>query len=163
MKDTNAIKIDKMFEYNLWANTTMINLCRQLDDEQLDFEIEGAYGGIRSFLIHIARAEGNYVKNLSGNRLWAIDMNWDNLSLDTIYERAQLSGQRLIDLASTCNPNTQHEGDRGGQPFTFYNWTVLAQAFSHGMEHRTHIKVLLTQLGIEHGDFSVWHYMDGLQ
>ena len=138
MTDFNSKKLDSMFEYNLWANTAIIDLCRTLTDEQLAFEIDGAYKGIRYFLAHIARAEGNYVKDLSGERLWAVDMNWENLSLDTIYERAQISGKRLIELASTCDPNTHHEGDRGGQPFTFYNWTVLAQAFSHGMEVAGH-------------------------
>lgn len=163
MSERHTKTIDKMFEFNLWANTTLIELCRGLDDEQLSFEVEGAYGGIRSFLTHIVRAEGNYTFQLSGTRLWDKDLNWDNSSLDTILERAQLSGQRLIDIASKSNPDVQHDIERDGEPYTFYNWTVLAQAFSHGMEHRVHIKVLLTQLGIEHPDLSLWNYMETLQ
>jgi hypothetical protein len=39
----------------------------------------------------------------------------------------------------------------------------LAQAFSHGMEHRTHIKVLLTHLGVEHPDLSLWNFVESLR
>lgn len=160
MTDLHTKTIDKMFEFNLWANIEVIEFCRGLDDEQLSFEVTGAYGGIRSFLGHIIRAENYYISRLTGSPLWDDDLNWDNLSLDTLLERAKLSGQKLIDVASKCDPNTQHEAQNQGNPFSYFNWTVLAQAFSHGVEHRTHIKVLLTHLGVEHHDLSLWDFVE---
>ena len=163
MTEFHGKTIDKMFEFNLWANTELIALCRGLDDEQLSFEVDGAYGGIRSFLAHIVRAEDYYIHLLTGSRLWDNDLNWDNLSLDTILERARLSGQRLIDIASKTDPDIRHEVERQGNRRIFFNWTVLAQAFSHGMEHRTHIKVLLTHLGVEHPDLSLWNFVESVR
>ena len=78
--------------------------------------------------------------------------------MSSYLERIRLSGQRLIDIASKTNPDVRHEVEVRGDPYTFFNWTVLAQAFGHGMEHRTHIKVLLTQLGVEHPDLSLWDF-----
>lgn len=163
MTDIHGKTLDKMFEYNLWANTTLIKICSNLDDEQLEFEIEGAYGGIRKFLIHIVQAEGGYIRRMTGSEFWDADLKWDNLPLDTIRERAFLSGQKLIDIASKTNPDTQHEREFDGKSYKFFNWTVLAQAITHAMEHRVHVKVLLTQLGIEHTDLSLWNYMQTLQ
>ena len=175
MTDFSAKSIDKMFEYNLWANTTIIKLCQQLDDEQLAFEIDGAHGGIRQFLAHMIFAESYYIWTLTGTSFWEDNFNlakvpreWVELPLETLLDRAQLTGNKLIEVASKTNPDVRHDAtpdDATPFPydFTFFNWSILAQAVSHGVEHRTHIKVLLSQLGIEHIDFSVWSYMHTLQ
>ena len=159
MTDNHSKTIDKMFEYNLWANTKLIELCMDLDDEQLSLEVDGAYGGIRAFLSHIVSAEGYYISLLSGTSFWDENLNWDNLPLETISERAKQSGQKLIEIASKSDPDTEHQNRTADKPFTFYNWTVLAQAMTHAIEHRAHVKVLLTHLGIDHPDLSLWYYM----
>lgn len=161
MPDFHDKTIDQMFKFNLWANVELIEICRNLDDEQLSFEVAGAYGGIRSFLTHIVKAEGFYIHRLTGKTLWNDDLNWEKLSLDTLLERARISGQRLIDIAINTNPDVRHE--RQGQALPYYNWTVLVQAVYHGIEHRIHIKVLLSHLGVEHPDLSVWEFTDSLQ
>lgn len=162
MPENPILTLDKMFEYNLWANLTVMEICRELSDEQLSFEVAGAYGGIRHFLRHIVTAETYYVFRMTGTALWDDDLNWDNLPVATILERAQVSGQSLIDIASKVDPTGSHQGiddDNDNTPFTYYNWTLLTQALMHGVEHRTHVKVLLTHLGIPHGDLSAWDYV----
>ena len=163
MTEFHGNTIDKMFEFNRWANIELIKICQSLNDEQLSFEVDGAYGGIRSFLAHIVGAEGFYIYRLTGSKFWDDDLNWDDLPLATLLERARLSGQQLIDIASNTNPDVRHESERQGQAYIFHNWTVLVQAILHGVEHRTPIKVLLTHLGIEHSDLAVWDYMASLQ
>ncbi len=163
MTEIHSKTIDKMFEFNLWTNLEVLNICQDLDDSQLSFEVDGAFGGIRSFLTHIIRSEDYYISLLTGSRLFEDDLNWENLSIDTIRERIQLSGQRLIDIASTTDPDIPHERVLHDQPLIFHNWMVLLQAYLHGIEHRTHIKVLLTHVGIEHHDLSLWDYMATLQ
>lgn len=163
MTEVDSKTIDQMFAFNLWANLEVLNMCQDLDDTQLSFEVDGAYGGIRSFLTHIVDAENYYITCLTGSPLFAEDVSWENLSIDTIRERAQLTGQRLIDIASKTDPDVDHERILFGKPLTFTNWMVLLQAYLHGVEHRTHVKVLLTHLGIEHHDISLWDYMATLQ
>ena len=67
--------LKKMFEYNLAANTRMIELCMGLTDEQLAVEAEGVYGRIQPLLVHTVRAEGGYLGRLTGKRpfRWCVE------------------------------------------------------------------------------------------
>jgi len=151
--------VDKMFEYNLWANSTLIKLCSTLSDEQLAADLEGIYGRIQPTLVHIIAAEGRYLQRLTGKQLWAADVDWQNLSLDELLEMAQQSGSGLIAAASAVDPAVRHDGELG----YFYNWTVVLQALYHGIEHRTQIKRILTHLGVEHPELAGWDFGESLQ
>ena len=162
---SNQIKlIDKMFEYNLWANTQLIELCSGLVDEQLEVEIEGGFGRIHPTLVHLIRAEGGYLNRLTGTRPWTDedDLEWDRLSMGDLLAKAQLSGEQLIAVAGKVNPETRHDIELQGKPYHFFDWTVVLQALYHGIEHRTQIKILLTQLGVEHPELAAWDYMSSL-
>ncbi len=163
MKSDQSMLIDKMFEYNLWANVQMIELCSGLGDEQLTVEAVGVFGRVQPILIHLIQAEGGYLNRLTGSRPWADDLNWDHMSFSDLLEKAQLSGRQLIEIATKVDPSIQHEVELQGNPFRFYNWTVLLQALYHGIEHRTQLKFLLTKLGVTHPDFSVWDYTESLK
>lgn len=161
--ENNQIKtLDKMFEYNLWANTSLIKICSTLIDEQLEAEVEGVFGRIHPTLVHLVQAEGGYAKRLSGSPLWADDLDWDNMSMSDLLAKVQLSGQRLIEIASQADPTRKHEAEHLGMPVYFFDWTVILQAMYHGIEHRTQIKILLTQLGVEHPDLAAWDYVESL-
>jgi uncharacterized damage-inducible protein DinB len=165
MQDNQINLIDKMFEYNLWANTQLIELCGALADEQLETEIEGVYGRIQPTLVHIVRAEGGYLRRVTGSRLWADDLDWDNMPMSELLAKAQLSGDRLAAIASKANLATRHEfeDEDEDEPYHFFNWTVLLQALYHGIEHRTQIKFVLTQIGVAHPELAAWDYMETLQ
>ena len=160
MQSEQIHPLDKMFEYNLWANTQLIELCGTLDTAQLEKEAEGVYGRIHPTLVHLVRAEGGYLNRLTGKRPWADDLDWDNLPMSDLLEKAMLSGKRLIEVASKAEPAKRHTVDYDGKPFHFFNWTVVLQALYHGIEHRTQIKILLTQLGVKHPDLAAWDYAE---
>jgi uncharacterized damage-inducible protein DinB len=163
MMQSNQINpIDKMFEYNLWANTQLIELCSGLANEQLEVEVEGVFGRIHPTLVHLIRAEGAYLNRLTGSRPWGDDLDWDIMQMSTLLKKAQLSGKQLITIASKANPGIRHNVEVQGKQYHFFNWTVLLQALYHGIEHRTQIKILLTQLGVEHPEFAAWDYMDSI-
>ena len=162
MQNDQINLIDKMFEYNLWAKTQLIELCSDLVDEQLETEVEGVFGQIHPTLVHIIRAEGGYLNRVTGSRPWEDDLEWDDMPMGDLLAKAQLSGKLLIDIAAKANPGTHHEIELRGEPYHFYNWTVLLQALYHGIEHRTQIKYLLTQLGVPHPELAAWDYMESL-
>jgi len=162
MQNDNNNLIDKMFEYNLWANTRLIELCEGLTDEQLEVESDGVYGRIHPTLVHILRAESNYLNRITGSRPWADDLDLSELSLGDLRQMARRSGSQLVEIASAADPAVQHEIESQGEWYTFCNWTVLLQALYHGIEHRTQIKFLLTKLGVEHPELAAWDYTDSL-
>lgn len=158
--ETNVI--DKMFEYNLWANMQLIELCGRLDGEQLEVEVTGVFGRIHPTLVHLVRAEGGYINRLTGTRPWAEDLDWDAMPMSELLEKAQVSGKQLIAISSKAQPETKHVIDFQGQQFSFFNWTVVLQALYHGIEHRTQTKVLLTKLGVEHPELAAWDYTEAI-
>ena len=99
MQNNQINLINKMFEYNLWANTQLIEICSDLIDEQLETVIEGVYGRIHPTLVHLIRAEGGYLNRVTGSRPWEEDLDWDNMPMSDLRAMAQLSGNRLIEIA----------------------------------------------------------------
>jgi uncharacterized damage-inducible protein DinB len=162
MRNDRIELIAKMFEYNRWANTRLIEICSELTDEQLAIERKGVMGSIHPTLVHIIRAEGNYLNRLAGSRPWADEPDWDKMPMGGLLEMAHLSGKRLIAVAGEADPAIRHDVEFQGKPFHFFNWTVLLQALYHGIEHRTQIKFLLTQLSVPHPDLAAWDYLDSL-
>ena len=162
MQNNQINTIKKMFEYNLWANTQLIEVCSDLSDEQLEVEIEGVFGRIHPTLVHLIRAEGGYLSRIAGLRPWADDLEWDNMPMSDLLAKAQLSGYQLIAFADDANPAAPHVIDRQGKPYHFFNWTVLLQVLYHGIEHRTQIKILLTQIAVPHPELAAWDYMESL-
>ena len=160
MENNNINLIDKLFEYNLWANTQLIELCSELDKKQLEASAEGVFGELELTLQHIVRAEGGYLNRMTGSRPWADDLDWSQVSMDELLEKARISGEKLVEIAGQVDPATPHSVEWQGQQFHFFNWTVLTQVLYHGIEHRTQAKVILTQLGIEHPELDAWHYTE---
>lgn len=160
--------ITKMFEFNLYANATLIRLCAGLTTEQLAYETNGGFGATLPTLAHLVAAEGGYIKRLTGSRFLSEDFDEETVSIRSLLTYAEQTGQKLIDIAADTDINVSHTisfpdpGPNKGKPFTYYNWTVLIQALHHSGEHRTHVKVLLTHLGIQHPDLSAWTYMEML-
>ena len=144
MQNNQTDLVKKMFEYNLWANTQLIELCINLVDDQLQEDVEGVYGRIQTTLVHLIRAEGGYLNRVAGFYPWAGDIEWDNMPMRDLLVMAKLSGEQLIAVAGKADPATPHELELRGEPYHFFNWTVLLQALYHGIEHRTQIKFVLT-------------------
>lgn len=161
--DAKGIKtLDKLFEYNLWANTSLIKIYSGLAGDQLEVEVEGVYGRIHPTLVHLVQAEGGYVGRLTGSPVWPDDLDWENMPMSELLEKAQQSGTRLVEIVSGADSTKQHSAEHLGMPVYFFNWTIILQAMYHGIEHRTQIKILLTQLGVEHPDLAAWDYVESL-
>ncbi|MFK7804488.1 MAG: DinB family protein [Anaerolineae bacterium] len=162
MEKQEIKSLDKIFEYNLWANTSLIKICDGLKKDQLDIEVEGVYGRIHPTLVHLVEAEGGYAGRLSGTPLWGENLDWDNMPMSELLAKVQESGRRLIEIVSNTDPEKKHTVEHLEMPIYFFNWTVILQAIYHSIEHRTQIKILLTQLGVEHPDLAAWDYVESL-
>lgn len=154
----NAALIDKQFEFNVWANVQLMETCATLTEEQLTTKLAGTAGTVRETLAHIVDGEGYYLNYLTGKKPWTEEPDWDNLSMRELAELAKTTGDWLLAVASKSDPMKRHERVRDGRPFHFFNHTIVAQAIYHAIEHRTQVKLMLTQLGVEHPELSSWDY-----
>jgi uncharacterized damage-inducible protein DinB len=162
MKSHQINSIYKLFEYHVWANAQLIELCNGLTDEQLAIEVEGCRGRIQPTLVHLISSEGFLIQLLKGTPPWPDDLDWETLSMTELLEKAHLSGQQLTAMAGQADLETRREIEVEGKQTHYFDWTVLLQVLHHGIEHRTQIKILLTQLGVQHPDLAAWDYLSSL-
>lgn len=155
----NPILLDA-FRHNAWATKTLLNVCRDLSDEQLEVTTPGVYGGIRDTLQHVVLAEESYHRRIT-----------DIAPKNPVPDEAVLSmseiEQRADDIAKLWESVLSQEIDadrivhpRGddGTVFDTAIGVVFAQILVHGNEHRGQICTILTTLGIEPPTLGAWEY-----
>ena len=89
----------EMYRHNLWSTMRLLDACDKLTDEQLDTNLPGTFGSIRSTLLHWLRNEDRYVSFLRGEqpnpRLKADPFP----GFDALRESAERSGNDLVEIA----------------------------------------------------------------
>lgn len=152
------------YKHNLWANLRLLDTCAQLTDGQLDANAPGTYGRIRDTLVHLFRAEASYLARLPGFQPQK-RLNLDEYpGVEALREHARRSGEGLISAATTVDPaHVLRETDDHGVSYEMPAIMPLMQAIHHAAEHRCHIATVLSQIGIEPPDLSVWAYDEEIQ
>ncbi len=151
----------ELFRYNQWANQQVLRACESLSDADLDTAVPGAYGTVREILEHIVRAEGGYLRQLTGTRPQP-SFGWDDRpSLAALAAYAAEVGKGLIEAARTVDPAQLVSSNWNGQLTTFHALAVFIQIVNHGVEHRTNITTLLNQGLGQPPAVDGWGYLTG--
>ena len=156
----------ELFRHNLWANAVMLDACRDLSDEQLATELAGTYGRLDRTLVHLARAQGGYLRTLTD---WQPGtdhrLEYDDpfSGIDRIAEHLRFTGERLIEVARGASADRVLEDAWNGEPYRFPEWVVLLQAAHHATEHRQQIATMLTNIGVDPPEPDLWAYWDSIQ
>ena len=151
----------EFFRHNAWANQHLLDVCAGRTEQQLDATVPGTYGSIRDTLGHLLGAEKRYLAALSGVEIERSSGALPGFpAFDRLRDQARRTGHGLIDVARRTRPNRIVRGVRGGEPFAIPAAVFLMQAIDHATEHRTHIRTILTTLGIEPPDLDAWTFME---
>lgn len=151
MTDARPILVE-LFRHNLWANGEMLDACRGLSDEQLATKLVGTYGRLDQTLVHLARAQGGYVRTLTD---WQpgpehrLEYDEPFPGVDRIAEHLRFTGERLIEVAGRASLDRILEGSWNDEPYRLPEWIMLIHAAHHATEHRQQIATMLTNLGVE--------------
>ena len=142
------------FRYHKWANLQLLDVCSQLNDEQLKLTSTGTYGTIAATFLHLAAAEQRYVKRLGGSPPQLSEKS-EFPGVDSLRDQMERSGDELLALVGRVRPDdtTPAEGTSHVR-----HWVPIVQSLHHGNDHRTHICTILGQNGIDYGDLDVWAY-----
>lgn len=161
MMETTLVE---MFKHNQWANLGLLDVCAGLSAEQLEAGAVGTYGRLQDTLVHLLAAEERYVTELRGEPAEQPLRESEGFpGFAALRARAQDNGEALIKIAAEDPFKQMLQGNHRGQPFTMRAFVPLIQAIHHAHEHRAHVLVILTQLGIEPPDLSGWAYGDAMQ
>ena len=165
MTNENAILVE-LFRHNRWANEMMLDACRGLTVEQLSTEVVGTYGRLDQTLIHVARAQGGYLRTLADWRPGEehrLEYNNPFPGVDRVAEHLRFTGERLIEVARAAATDRMLEGTWGDEPFRLPEWVLLLHAAHHATEHRQQIATMLTALGIEPPEPDVVAYWNAIR
>jgi uncharacterized damage-inducible protein DinB len=146
------------YKHNLWANLGLLDACALLTDEQLQASAQGTYGPIRDTLVHLFRAEDSYLARLMGRQPEDLLRVGEFPGVEPLREHARRSGEGLIAVAGTVDPAQVVRGIYRGEPYELPVMVLLMQAIHHATDHRSQIATMLSRVGIEPPDLSVWAY-----
>jgi uncharacterized damage-inducible protein DinB len=151
----------ELFRHNLWANLILFDLCLTLPEEILETSVPGTFGGIRETLIHLVGAEERYLLALAGGSKRR-NPSLEEISPDlaTVREHARQSGERFVAYAETVEGNPTLDVTWDGQSYKVPTAFYVVQAINHSTEHRSQIKIALTQAGISPPELDGWDWDD---
>ena len=156
---TMSTILANLFHHNRWANERMFEACLPLTDAQLGTEVTGTFGRVDETLLHLAGAEGGYLRSLTG---WAPPEGYglgEGVAfpgVPLLVERMRMTGDALIDVARELPADRVLTDEDDGS--TIPAWVVLLQAAYHATEHRQQIATMLTSLGIEPPEPDLWAF-----
>lgn len=144
------------FRQNEWANLALLELCRDLTDEQLDATTPGTYGSIRDTWLHIVGAEGSYAAQLGHEPEQRLDRDAAWPGFDELERMIRAAADALA--VSAAEPTDRHLTVGSAERYDVEAGVVMVQVFNHGTEHRSQICTTLTTLGFEPPEFSGWEW-----
>ena len=151
----------ELFRHNLWANLALIDLCLTLPDEILETNVPGTFGGIRETLTHLVGAEERYLLAFGGG-LERPQPSLEETAPDLaiLREHARQSGERFVAYAETVKDNPTLDVTWHGQSYKMPAAFYLVQAINHSTEHRSQVKIALTQAGVSPPELDGWTWDD---
>lgn len=144
--------------HGAWATRELIRICRGLPPEHLEATGPGTYGSVHRTLHHIISAEDYYRNLLAG-----VGRKWRSADpappLDELAGRAEeLAASWEAFLAGPFDPERiVVDEDQEGR-LEIRAGVLVAQALTHGTDHRTQVLTILTALGVEHPDLDAWDH-----
>jgi uncharacterized damage-inducible protein DinB len=164
MSDAQPILVE-LYRHNAWANARMVDACRDLLPDHLATELPGTYGRLDQTLVHLARAQGGYLRRLTD---WQPgpehELEYDEPfpGVERIASHLAYTGDRLIEVAAEADAGRVLEFEYEGRRERIDAWVVLLQAAYHATEHRQQIATILTHLGSEPPEPDLWAYWDAI-
>jgi uncharacterized damage-inducible protein DinB len=149
-----------LFRHHLWANTELFTLCAGLTPEQLDAQVVGGYGSLRDTLEHIVLAERHYLSRVSTGEPYRRPEDDPPLTPEAMLASIRQTGEAFLEWIDKVGPNDTYTADLEDGPRVTPKTIVLAQVINHATEHRVHVMVILTQLGIQPPENDLWMYFD---
>jgi uncharacterized damage-inducible protein DinB len=148
-----------LFAYNKWANLELFDACRRLTEGQLDLRLPGASGSVRELLVHLAGGQQTQILRTKGRQHegeLTRESEWPGL--ETLIDLIDSTSDELIAIANEMSRDVDVDLPYYGKTYRFPRSFFLLHALTHGIEHRTEIKVTLNHFGIETPDLDGWNY-----
>jgi uncharacterized damage-inducible protein DinB len=147
--------LEHVLRHNTWANLVLLDFCHEVDPAILDMGARGTYGTVYGTLQHLIGAQQWYVQLITGEVLGERIRRTERRSIDELIAVARATGERLLQIAETEDPDRRIEMNEGR---TSTVGVILAQLIHHGNEHRTQATTILGANKVDPPPISGWGY-----
>ena len=159
----NQADVQRLFQYNQWANGRILAQVIQVTPEQFLAPASFPHGGLRSTLVHTLFAEWIWRTRWAGSspteRLrpedfpTAVDLQtrWAQEDAALMDFVAQVSDEQL-------NGPFQYRSTKG-EPRQNILWHSMLHMVNHSTQHRAEAAALLTDFGHSPGDLDMIYYL----
>lgn len=143
-----------MYNYNTWANATLLNHLQQLPEGTVSTQIKSVFPSIFDTLSHIYIIDHGWYSILTeeyrSDDYEAIKNSVNSLVADTKDNTLQELGNKQQLLASKIRDfimkhDMEHRGVYSGVPMSYAD--IIRHIVNHGTYHRGNITAMLHQLG----------------
>jgi uncharacterized damage-inducible protein DinB len=142
-----------LFQYNLWADLRMLDLCSSLSSEQFTRNLGSSFGSVRDTMAHLYGAEWVWNERIQGRSPMTLLPGTTFPDLDAVRAKLEEMDRYYIDYVSSL---TQQDLDRvihykgfKGDSQSNPLWQTLHQLTNHASYHRGQVVTMLRQLGVK--------------
>lgn len=151
-----------LYDYSYWANNKLFQVIAALSDDEFTRTVAGSYGSIRTTLVHILRAEWQWLSRCGGHpypgqldteKYSSPDQlrgTWNEVET---YVRDFLNSLQDEDLVQLV----EYSG-AGGAKRKMPLGELMQHAANHGAHHRGQVTLLLRMLGYTPGNIDLLFY-----
>jgi uncharacterized damage-inducible protein DinB len=146
------------FGHHVWATLRLIEVCETLLPQQLATSAPGTYGSILMTLRHLVGSDCSYLFVMTDGRRSAVDPDEMDLpQLRAVMEENGAAWSSLLE--NDLDPDQWQVRHRDDGSETHATLGIrLAQALTHGTDHRSQVCSALTMLGDQPPDIDAWEY-----
>jgi uncharacterized damage-inducible protein DinB len=138
--------LDRLLEHDDWATKTLLNVSRNLTDEQLDQEFDIGHRTLRSTYEHFIPNVEFWTKLMAGE---PVKEAQDSRSVAELIELHEQIYSAFSDFARRARDEQRLDEtflDHFGLPQTF--GSAIIMVILHNTEHRTEVSHILARLGV---------------
>ena len=140
-----------LYAYNDWANMQVLETASMLGEAEYRRDFGLAWGSVHGTLAHLLAADHLWFARWNGTSPQSRPVGAEYATLADIRadwtpfmaeRRSYIEGLTGDDLVRVIDYKTT-QGEASSQPL----WWGLYQVVSHGTDHRSHLSIMLTELG----------------
>jgi uncharacterized damage-inducible protein DinB len=147
--------LQALARFNTWGNENLRQSMLAADEQTLRQDQPGYWFGSVFFLLtHILGGETSWLARLGGVSS-VPQPNPDDFSPETLAEAWRAKDREWEEWSARATP--EQLAQRGtwrranGKLYELEHWQVATHVMVHSANHRAHVTVAMTELGIEHG------------
>jgi uncharacterized damage-inducible protein DinB len=163
----NKEDIQLLYNYNKWANATVLKSVAPLNTEELTRKLGGSFPSIRETLVHIMAAEWIWLRRWKGVSpkalfdsaefpdLDAIKGKWSEIEAEQMDFVKEVTDDSLKEIVAYVNTKNQ--------PWKYPLGRLMQHLVNHSSYHRGQVANFLRQLGAQPAatDFLIYFDVEG--